>query len=68
MRIEPAYQSLAYYEAKAKAMPVAEIRHALIDVQVTISAFKERPLSDPYVAKLWAEFDAYSNILRKRSR
>lgn len=68
MRIEPVYQSLAYYEARAKAKPVAELRHAIQDISATMGVMRERDTRDPYMVKLLAEFDAYTVEMSRRRR
>lgn len=68
MRIEPAPYTLAYYEARAKAKPIAELNHALTDISATLPIYRERDTRDPYVAKLLAEFDALTVELTRRKR
>jgi hypothetical protein len=68
MRIEPAYQSLAYYENRAKSKPAAELSYALQDVKETLGVFIERDTRDPYVARLLNEFDALTVELNRRRR
>jgi hypothetical protein len=68
MRIEPAPYTLAYYEARAKAKPIAELNHALTDIVATLPIYRERDTRDPYVAKLLAEFDALTVELSRRRR
>ena len=68
MKIEPVYQSLAYYEARAKAKPVAELRHAIQDITATMEVMRERDTRDPYMVKLLAEFDAYTVEMSRRRR
>jgi hypothetical protein len=66
MRVEP--YTLAYYEARAKAKPVAELSHAIQDISATIGVMKERDTRDPYMVKLLAEFDAYTVEMSRRRR
>jgi hypothetical protein len=68
MKVEAAYQSLAYYEARARSKPIAELQGALRDILATLPIYLERDTRDPYVAKLLAEMDAYSFELIKRKR
>ena len=68
MKVEPVYQSLAYYEARAKGKPIAELNHALRDIAATLPIYRERDTRDPYVAKLLAEMDAYTFELSRRKR
>ena len=56
------------YEKRAKLMPIGELLHALRDIQSTLAIWRERPLDDPYIVKLYAEFDAYSVERYKRQR
>jgi hypothetical protein len=51
---------LRCYEKRAKLIPTGQLLHALRDIQATLAIWRDRPLSDPYIAKLYAEFDAYS--------
>jgi hypothetical protein len=50
---------LSFYEKRAKLMPTGQLLHALRDIQATLSIWRDKPLNDPYIAKLYAEFDAY---------
>jgi hypothetical protein len=56
------------YEKRAKLMPIGELLHALRDIKSTLAIWRDRPLSDPYIAKLYAEFDAYSTETYRRQR
>ena len=56
------------YEKRAKLMPVGKLLHALRDIKATLAIWRDRPLSDPYIAKLYAEFDAYSTETDHRQR
>ena len=58
----------AYYTARARAPSTAELIYALRDLKATLQIHRNRPLNDPYVAKLYAEFDAYSVEVHKRQR
>jgi hypothetical protein len=60
--------TLTHYTARAKTLSIAELTHALRDLKETLQIHRDRPLSDPYVAKLYAEFDAYSVEIYKRRR
>jgi len=60
--------TLAEYTARAKNLSIAELARALRDIKETIVIHRDRPLNDPYVAKLYAEFDAYSVELHKRQK
>lgn len=60
--------TLAHYTARAKALSIAELVHALRDLKETLRIHRDRPLSDPYVAKLYAEFDAYSVEIHRREQ
>ena len=68
MKVEPVYQSLAYYEARAKGKPVAELQGALRDIAATLPIYRERDTRDPYVAKLLAEMDSITSELLRRKR
>ena len=68
MKTEPVYQSLAYYESRAKAKPIAELNHALRDISATLPIYRERDTRDPYVAKLLAEMDSITSELSRRKR
>ena len=68
MKTEPVYQSLAYYEARAKGKPVAELQGALRDIGATLPIYRERDTRDPYVAKLLAEMDSITFELTRRKR
>lgn len=68
MRIEPAPYTLAYYEARAKAKPIAELNYALRDISETLPIYRERDTRDPYLAKLLAEMDSITFELSRRKR
>lgn len=53
-------QTLEYYEARAKQMPIEQLLHAIRDVKETLEIWKSESLWHPYVQKLYAEFDAYT--------
>ena len=59
---------LDHYEKRAKGLTIGELLHALRDIKSTLAIWRDRPLSDPYVAKLYAEFDAYHAETYKRQR
>ena len=56
------------YEKRAKLLTLPELSHALRDIQSTLAIWRDRPLSDPYIAKLYNEFDAYSTETYRRQR
>tara|TARA_R110000868_G_scaffold388_4_gene3154 strand:+ start:3002 stop:3190 length:189 start_codon:yes stop_codon:yes gene_type:complete len=60
--------TLAHYTARAKDMDIASLLYAIKDVTETLQAFRDRETNDPYVAKLYAEFDAYTVEVYKRRR
>jgi hypothetical protein len=69
MKIQnPPYQSLAYYEQRAKQMQAPALAYAMQDVSQTLHVMRERDLRDPYIAKLLAEMDAYSFEMMRRKR
>ena len=68
MKLEPSYQSLAYYEAKARSKPIAKLHGALRDIQSTLPIYRGRDTRDPYVAKLLAEMDGITFELMRRKR
>ena len=68
MKVEPIYQSLAYYEARARSKPIAELNYALCDISATLPIYRERDTRDPYVAKLLAEMDSITSELSRRKR
>jgi hypothetical protein len=59
---------LSFYEKRAKYMTSAQLNHALRDISATMAILRHKPLSDPYMVKLYAEFDAYTVELHKRQR
>lgn len=68
MKLEPVYQSLAYYEASARSKTIPELRGALRDISATLPIYRERDTRDPYVAKLLAEMDGITFELMRRKR
>ena len=59
---------LSSYEKRAKLLTIGELLHALRDIKSTLAIWRDRPLNDPYIAKLYAEFDAYSTETYRRQR
>jgi hypothetical protein len=59
---------LSFYEKRAKLMPTGQLLHALRDIQATMAIWRDKPLSDPYMVKLYAEYDACTVELYKRQR
>lgn len=59
---------LALYEAIAKTRTVAELTWAIGDIKECLDIWKDRPLTDPYVTKLYAEFDAFTVERHKRRK
>jgi hypothetical protein len=59
---------LLHYERKATGLTDAQLRYALGDITSTLRIWRDRPPTDPYIAKLLAEFDAYTVELYRRER
>ena len=59
---------VSFYEKRAKLMPTGQLQHALRDIQSTLAIWRDRPLDDPYIVKLYAEFDAYCTETYRRQR
>lgn len=59
---------LAHYTALARSMATHHMEHAIKDILVTLRGLRDRPLTDPYIAKLYAELDAYTVEVTKRRR
>jgi len=68
MKIDPIPYSLEYYTQRARGRSVADMRHAVEDIQRTLPLHRERSVTDPYVAKLLAEMDSYTTEMMFRSR
>jgi len=68
MLVAPAYQSLAYYEARAKHMKPESLAYAIGDIQNTLGVMRERDPRDPYIVKLMCEFDAFTVEMARRRR
>jgi|APSaa5957512535_1039671.scaffolds.fasta_scaffold00673_31 hypothetical protein len=57
------------YEEKARGMTIAEMEHALRDIKATLDGplCKTKEPDDPYVIKLYDEWDAYVvEVYRRR--
>ena len=59
---------LVRYTEKAKGLNDAALIYSLADVVATMRNFSERATDEPYMAKLLAEFDAYTVEQAKRQR
>jgi hypothetical protein len=59
---------LSFYEKRAKQLSTNQLLYALRDIRETMTIWRDKPLSDPYMVKLYAEFDAYSVERYKRQR
>lgn len=46
------------FRAKARNYSVKQARAAVADIDATLTAFRDLPMTDPYVRKLWCERDA----------
>lgn len=68
MRVDQIPYTLAWYEARARSKPIAELTHALRDISATLPIYRERDTRDPYVAKLLAEMDSITTELSRRKR
>ena len=66
MRVDP--YTLQWYTARAKSRTQNELACAVKDISATLAIHRERDMRDPYVAKLWAEFDAYTVEMSRRRR
>ena len=66
MRVEP--YTLQWYTARAKERTQNELAFAIKDIGATLPIYRDRDPRDPYVAKLWAEFDAMTVELSRRRR
>jgi hypothetical protein len=60
--------TLAYYTTRAKHLDTASLLYAIRDISEALQCHRDKPTSDPYVAKLYAEFDAYTVEAAKRRR
>lgn len=57
---------LAHYTAKAKTMSKVSLKFSIKDVKQTLAMWPEKPMTDPYIQKLYAEYDAYTVELQRR--
>lgn len=67
----PADMRSTYDRFSGYPIPREAVRYAVSDIQKTLELHKDRPLTDPYVAKLLAEFDelvALGQFLDARKR
>jgi hypothetical protein len=59
----------ATFAAKARGMSEAALRYSLKDVEETLKLHPELcPFSDVWCSRLWAEKEAYSAELARRTR
>lgn len=56
---------LSRYAARARSMPIADLRFALSDIRSTLELRRSEGL-DPYARKLLDERDAYLSELQRR--
>lgn len=59
---------LVKYTEKAKGMSDAALVYSIRDVVDTMAFHRMKPTDDPYMAKLLAEFDAYTVEQHKRQK
>jgi len=59
---------LVRYTEKAKGLNDAALVYSLADVVKTMAVFRDSPVTEPYMAKLLAEIDAYTVEQAKRQR
>jgi hypothetical protein len=59
-------KTLADYEKQAKTMDIGTLIYALKDVSETLNLRRDLDMQDPYIIKLYNEFDAYSVELHNR--
>ena len=60
---------LAHYTALAAGMDIGTLIYSLADVVATLKLYRDAdPVTHPYAAKLWAEFDAYTVEIQKRRK
>jgi hypothetical protein len=59
---------MTIYETKARRASLAELNAGLADIRETLALWRERPLSDPYVARLYAERDCYLTEAERRHK
>ena len=64
----PPYQSLAWYEQRAKQMQAPALAYAVQDISQTLHVMRERDTRDPYIVKLLCEFDAFTCEMQRRRR
>ncbi len=59
--------TLTHYTRRACGMLDDHLLGAIADVRETLTIWRdEDPVRNPYVAKLWAEFDAYTTEMQQR--
>jgi len=54
------------YAWYAKSRSLDELLNAITDLSSTLQIYKDTPITDPYVKKLYAEFDAYVYEIQQR--
>jgi hypothetical protein len=54
------------FAAKTKYYSLPEIDFALADLRETMAIHKDKPADDPYVRKLWAEWDVLIEARRRK--
>ena len=59
---------LAHYTDRAKTVDTYILRYAVKDILATLQLHRDKPTTDSYVAKLLAEFDAYTVELYNREK
>jgi len=59
---------LAKYEIRARTMKIEELTFALRDINESLTGLSDLGLNDPYIQKLYAEWDAYVVEVQKRRK
>lgn len=60
---------LIYYTKHAKRLDYDALVYGLADIKATIAIWRnDKPMTDPYMQKLYAEYDAFLIEIHKRDK
>jgi hypothetical protein len=62
------YEHYAVFKVKHWGKPDAQLDFALHDCYAALKCHADKPVTDPYVVKLWAEIDVIRDLFLLRNK